>query len=86
MTLPGMGPKRDAVAVARIRAWVLDEVGGHDGAVVVTELACKEPGCPPVETVLGLLGPGEQTRHTIHKRLGEITRADVTEALRDASH
>lgn len=48
---------------------------------MVTELACREPGCPPVETVIGLLAPGNQTQHKIHKPLTDIVAADVLRAL-----
>ena len=47
---------------------------------MVTELACSEPGCPPVETVIALLAPGRQDQVKIHKGLADVTSADV-EAL-----
>jgi len=50
-------------------------------SVVVTELACTEPGCPPIETVVGLLGPGAQTQYKLHKPVAEVTEADVVTAL-----
>ncbi len=54
-------------------------------SVMVTELACTEPGCPPLVTVVALLGPGDQTQHKIHKPLAEVTEADVAAAVRGDS-
>jgi hypothetical protein len=35
---------------------------GEDEAVVVNELSCTEPGCPPIETVVALLRAGSKPR------------------------
>lgn len=32
-----------------------------DAPVVVQQLTCREPGCPPVETVVAVLGPPRRT-------------------------
>jgi hypothetical protein len=66
-------------AARRIKTWAR-EILDPDGAatVLVSELACSEPGCPPVETVVALLrGPGDTVKYTIHRPSAEITRADV---------
>ncbi|MEM9135475.1 MAG: hypothetical protein AAF962_26460 [Actinomycetota bacterium] len=77
-----MGPRRDPEAVARVRAWVRGEIDDDETTVLVTELACTEPGCPPLETVIGLLGADGQVQHKLHKPLAEVTQADVEGALR----
>ncbi|MEM7275782.1 MAG: hypothetical protein AAF547_22090 [Actinomycetota bacterium] len=69
---------------AQVRAWVLAEIGEESATVLVTELTCTEPGCPPIETVIGLLGTDGQTQYKIHKPLAEVSQADVLEALRSA--
>jgi hypothetical protein len=52
-------------------------------AIVVSELACKEPGCPPLETVIAVLhGPGETEQHKIHRPIADID-ADSLRILRD---
>lgn len=81
MVLPGMGRKRDPQAVERIRGWVRSEVDDDDTTVLVTELECSEPGCPPIETVIALLREGEQVQHKIHKPIAEVSEADVLDAL-----
>lgn len=81
MALPGMGPRRDPEITARVKQWVIEELGDADGTILVTELACSEPGCPPVETVIALLTEGEQRQRKIHKPLAEVDRSDVKAAL-----
>jgi hypothetical protein len=42
------------------RLWALPD----ETTVMVTELECREPGCPPIETVLAVLeGPGRTTQY-----------------------
>lgn len=49
--------------------------------VMVAELVCREPGCPPIETVIAVLkGPGDTRQYRIHKTADEIDVADI-EAL-----
>ena len=60
-------------------AWALSE----ETTVMVTELECREPGCPPIETVIALLeGPGKTTQFKIHKTDGDVTQRDVEELMR----
>ncbi len=47
---PGRG--RRAAQVADL---VRLHLGLPDAAVTVSQLACREPGCPPVETVIAVL-------------------------------
>jgi hypothetical protein len=50
--------------------------------VVVQQLACAEPGCPPVETVVAVLAAGEEPRRwTLHKPLSTVTPSDIRAAL-----
>lgn len=58
-----------------------------DDAVMVTELACTEPGCPPVETVIALLRAGAPPRQLkVHKAIPEVTREDVIATLSGHAH
>ncbi|MGH7217568.1 MAG: hypothetical protein ACREIG_10065 [Nitrospiraceae bacterium] len=57
-------------------AWALS----GEATVMVTELECREPGCPPIETVIALLeGPGKTRQYKIHKATGEVIQADVSD-------
>ncbi|MBK6697961.1 MAG: hypothetical protein IPG50_38100 [Myxococcales bacterium] len=53
-----------------------------DDAVVVNELSCTEPGCPPIETVVALLRAGSEPRQVkVHKPVGEVTEDDLRVAI-----
>jgi hypothetical protein len=54
----------------------------EDDAVIVTELSCTEPGCPPLETVVAhLRAGGEPTQVKVHKSAVEVTEDDLRRAL-----
>jgi hypothetical protein len=79
---PGSRPRPDGAASARVRAWVAAALDPDDDrTILVSELACTEPGCPPVETVIALLGPGEREQWKLHKPVAAITETDVRSAL-----
>ena len=45
----------------------------EDAILMVTELACLEEECAPVETVIGLLRPGEpQIQHKLHQGIETV--------------
>jgi hypothetical protein len=64
---------------AEIRGWVGDLFGLEEEAVIlVSELRCTEPGCPPVETVIAILsGAAEPRQFKVYKGIAEISFADV---------
>jgi hypothetical protein len=79
--------RRDEAWTAAIRALraTAREVfeAGDDDAVLVSELQCTEPGCPPVETVVALLREGEKPRQVkVHKPAVEVTGDDLRAAMR----
>jgi nitrate reductase delta subunit len=58
-------PKESAERVAaldRVREWVRERFGLGDAAILVAEVACTVPGCPPVETVIAFWS-GERRHH-----------------------
>jgi hypothetical protein len=69
----------DPQHVAAIKRWAADAFQlTEDTTVMVTELRCTEPGCPPLETVIAFLHPQADTRQIkIHKALCDVTRDDV---------
>lgn len=74
----------------RIKAWTRAVFHLSDEAtVMVTELECREPGCPPIETVIAVFkGPGRTRQYKIHRTADEIGLPDI-EALavgEDACH
>ena len=64
--------------VTRVKAWVADAMPLLPGStVMVTELTCREPGCPPLETVIAVLGGKIPRKETLHKALAQVTAEDV---------
>jgi hypothetical protein len=76
-----LGPRRSKDAAAdstRIKEWVSRLFGlDEDTTVMVTELRCSEPGCPPIETVIAILSNGGNRQHKLHKRIKEVDEEDV---------
>ena len=62
-----------------IRAWVSARFGLEEDAVImVSELSCTEPGCPPLHTIIAIMGaPGERRRFKIHKGIADVVVSDV---------
>lgn len=73
--------RRQATQVLKQLARELLDVD-DETIVMVTELQCTEPGCPPIETVIAVLRVGAREQIKIHKPLAEVTRDDVVAALR----
>lgn len=75
-------PQPDRDAKGRIKVWASEALHlGEDDAVLVTELRCHEPGCPPLETVIAVMRPGQATvQAKIHRAAAELTLAEVQAA------
>jgi len=78
--LGGRGSSSQAGKVKEIKGWVQEALQlPPEATIMVTELTCTEPGCPPLETVIALLrGPGDSGQQKIHRGVAEITRDDIT--------
>jgi len=79
----GGPPRPDREAIARVKALV---VGARpfppDTAFTVNEIACTDPACPGIETVILIMEPGAKTRACkISKPLDEVMEQDIVEAL-----
>lgn len=74
-------PKPDPERISAIKRWVCSHLKLDDStAVFVTQLECKESGCPPVETVIAIMKGGEEPmKRKIHKSINEIFEADLLE-------
>jgi len=80
-------PPADPRAAGRVRHWVREALGLDDGTVVlVRQLACREPGCPPVETVLAVLHEGGTVARTVHRPVADLTYDDVHSAFTREEH
>ena len=60
-------------ALDRVREWVRARFElGEDSAILVAEVACALPGCPPLETVIAFWS-GARRHHTkVFKPVGEV--------------
>ncbi|NDJ34100.1 MAG: hypothetical protein GYB64_05495 [Chloroflexi bacterium] len=79
MNLLNPRPTHDPQQIAAIKQWVGATFGLDDQTtILVTELRCSEPGCPPLETVIALLqanSPAQQ--YKLSKAIPDITAADI---------
>ena len=64
-------------ALDRVRAWVRERFALGDEAILVAEVACAIPGCPPIETVIAFW-TGERRHHfKVFKPVAEVTSDDL---------
>jgi hypothetical protein len=77
-------PKPDSEAVGRVKEWCRGALRSTpDTVFAVNEIACTDPGCPGVETVILVMEPGRRTRALkIPGTLDEVTEQDVREAFK----
>jgi len=84
--LIGGAAKPDPETVARIKGWVAERFGlREDMGIMVSELRCREEGCPDVETVIGLFGAaGQSQKFKLGKPVAEIAHADIAVLMIEA--
>jgi nitrate reductase delta subunit len=75
--------RKDPVHIAaldRVREWVRARFALGDAAILVGEVACAIPGCPPIETVIAFWS--EQRRHhfKVFKPVAEVSEDDLPPA------
>jgi hypothetical protein len=73
----------EAETARQIKRWVAEVLDlPPQVLVMVAELSCSEPGCPPVETVISIQRAGAPPRvHKIHRPAAEIAQGDLLRAL-----
>jgi len=87
------GFKRSAGHAAdldRVREWTRARFGlGAETTVLVAQVSCQLPGCPPLETVVAFWTDDQRYRFKLFKPVAEVVADDLPpswfkEALRDA--
>ena len=70
--------------IRRIKKALLEALRlSNDATVTVTELACLEEGCAPVETVIGLLRPdAPQLQYKLHKPMDAVDAKDLVQVCK----
>jgi hypothetical protein len=59
----------------------------EDATVMVSELACMEEGCPPIETVIAVFQPAmEKLQFRLHRPISEISEHDIEEMCAQQAH
>ncbi len=75
-------PLGHAAAAERVREWTRERFTlPEDAAIMVAEVSCAVPGCPPLETVVAFW-TGQDTRHhfKVFKPLAEVLADDLPPA------
>ena len=74
-------PDRPA-AVARVRDWTKARFAlGDDETVMVSELACRVLGCPPIETHVAFWTAAGRHHFKIFKPVVELSESDLPPAF-----
>jgi hypothetical protein len=76
-------PKPDKQAVERVKELARSALqSSPDTAFAVNEIACNDPGCPGLETVILVMEPGRKTRALkVPKPLDDVAEQDILAAL-----
>jgi hypothetical protein len=66
-------------AVERVRHWTRSRFRlADDAAILVSEVACQLPGCPPIETVVAFWSEdGERRQFKLFKPVAEVGEEDL---------
>ena len=66
-------------ALRRVKDWTRARFGlAEDATVLVTEIACAVPGCPPVDTVVAFWTEGDRRHHfKVFKPVAEVVEDDL---------
>ena len=76
-----LGPGNDA-AVDRVRDWTRARFAlTDDDTVMVSEVACSVPGCPPIETHLVFWTAAGRHHFKIFKPLADVVEDDLPPAF-----
>lgn len=72
----------DAGTLDRVRDWARTRFAlGADETVMVSEIACAVPGCPPIETHIVFWTAAGRHHFKVFKPLGEVAEDDLPPAF-----
>ena len=76
-------PKPDKQAVDRVKGLARAALrASPETAFAVNEIACNDPGCPGIETVILVMEPGQKTQALkVPKPLDEVMEQDILAVL-----
>ncbi len=65
-----------------VKRWTRDFLKLDAAAVIsVSELACADPGCPLIETVIAVFEAGRTRRWKLHRPKAAVTKIMIQQAL-----
>jgi hypothetical protein len=64
-------------ALDRVREWVRARYALGEAAILVAEVACAVPGCPPIETVIAFWSDERRHHFKVFKPLAEVVEDDL---------
>jgi nitrate reductase delta subunit len=74
-------PAGHAAAAERVRQWTRERFAlPEDAAVMVAEVSCTVPGCPPLETVLAFWTDNTRHHFKVFKPVAEVVADDLPPA------
>jgi hypothetical protein len=75
-------PKADPEKIQQIKTWAYQILAvDAETLISISQLACREPGCPPIETVITVMTHPVQ-QYKLHKAANDIQEADLYELTR----
>jgi len=76
--LLGPKPPVEPEILDRVRQWTRERFKlAADDAIMVSEIACKLPGCPPLETAIAFWTEGQRHHFKLFKRVAEVKFDDL---------
>lgn len=72
-------PERGA-ALDRVRESVRARFSLGDAAILVAEVACAVPGCPPIETVIAFWSDERRYHFKVFKPVADVAESDLPPA------
>jgi hypothetical protein len=67
-------------ALDRVRGWARERFALGDAAILVAEVACAVPGCPPIETVIAFWSDERRYHFKVFKPVAEVAENDLPPA------
>ena len=66
-----------SAALDRVREWVRARFSLGDTAIMVAEVACTTPGCPPIETVIAFWSDERRHHFKVFKPVAAVCEDDL---------
>ena len=64
-------------ALDRVREWVRERFSLGEGAILVAEVNCAVPGCPPIETVIAFWSDERRHHFKVFKPVAQVAESDL---------